>query len=107
MRVCKSENGGEGTMIVPVRVHHRDLEEEFCYYDEWEKSVICDDYYAEHEYSIDEVEFEFGDLEDIVNEYFDDIIDIILDDRRLTNALFKKMRSRKIDVASVITDSKR
>ena len=89
-------------MIVPVRVHHRDLEEEFCYYDEWEKSVICDDYYAEHEYSIDEVEFEFGDLEDIVNEYFDDIIDIILSDRRLTNALFKKMRSRKIDVSSII-----
>jgi len=89
-------------MIVPVRVHHRDLEEEFCYYDEWEKSVICDDYYAEHEYSIDEVEFEFGDLEDIVNEYFDDIIDILLSDRRLTNALFKKMRSRKIDVSSII-----
>jgi len=84
-------------MIVPVRVHHRDLEEELCYYDDWEKSVICDDYYAEYEYTVDEVEFEYADLEDIVREYTDDIIDIILDDRRLTNTLLKKMRSRKID----------
>jgi len=97
MRVYKTENGGEGTMIVPVRVHHRDLEEELCYYDDWEKSVICDDYYAEYEYTVDEVEFEYADLEDIVREYTDDIIDIILDDRRLTNTLLKKMRSRKID----------
>jgi hypothetical protein len=78
-------------MIVPVRVHHRDLEEEFCYYDEWEKSVICDDYYAKHEYSIDEVEFEYADLEDIIDEYFDDIVDIILRDKKLLNKLLEKL----------------
>jgi len=89
-------------MIVPVHVHHRDLEEELCYYDDWEKSVICDDYYAEHEYTVDEVEFEYADLEDIVREYTDDIIDILLGDRQLTNALLKKMRSRKIDVSTII-----
>ena len=89
-------------MIVPVRVHHRDLEEELCYYDDWEKSVICDDYYAEHEVTVDEVEFEYADLEDIVREYTDDIIDILLGDKRLTNELLKKLRSRKIDVSSII-----
>jgi hypothetical protein len=88
-------------MIVPVRVHHRDLEEELCYYDDWEKSVICDDYYAEYEYTVDEVDLEYGDLEDIVNEYFDDIIDILLNDKKLMNALLKKMRSRKIDVSVI------
>ena len=89
-------------MIVPVHVHHRDLEEELCYYDDWEKSVICDDYYAEHEYTVDEVEFEYADLKDIVEGYTDDIIDILLDDEQLTNALLKKLRSRKIDVSSII-----
>ena len=89
-------------MIVPVHVHHRDLEEELCYYDDWEKSVICDDYYAEHEYTVDEVEFEYADLKDIVEGYTDDIIDILLDDEQLTNALLKKLRSRKIDVSTII-----
>ena len=64
-------------MIVPVHVHHRDLEE-LCYYDDWEKGVVCDDYNADHEYTVDEVEFDRADLEDIVDEYFDEIIDILL-----------------------------
>ena len=63
-------------MIVPVRVHHRDLEE-LCYYDDWEKSVVCDGYSADHEYTVDEVEFDRADLEDIVDEYFHDIVDIL------------------------------
>ena len=83
-------------MIVPVRVHHRDLEEELCY-DDWEKGVVCDDYNAEYEYAVDEVEFEYVDLKDIVEAYTDDIIDILLGDRRLVKELLKKMRSRKID----------
>jgi hypothetical protein len=86
-------------MIVPVHVHHRELEEELCYFDEWEKSVVCDDYYNTFEYTVDEVEFEVGDLEDIVDDYFDDIVDIILSDRRYREKLLKKMRSRKIDVS--------
>ncbi|ADB87141.1 hypothetical protein [Saccharolobus islandicus] len=92
-------------MIVPIHVHHRDLEEELCYYDEWEKAVLCDDYYAEHEYSVDDVEFEYADLEDIVEEYFNDIIDIILNDRRYRDALFKKLRSRKIDVSTINSEN--
>ena len=75
-------------MIIPVRVYYRELEE-LCYYDDWEKSVVCDDYNAEYEYTVDEVEFDYADLEDIVDEYFDDIIDIILGDRRYREKLLK------------------
>jgi hypothetical protein len=88
-------------MIVPVYIYYRDLEE-MCYYDDWEKNVVCDDYNAEYEYSIDEVEFDYTDLKDIVEEYTDDIIDILLSDRQLVKALLKKMRSRKIDISSII-----
>ena len=83
-------------MIVPVRIDYRELEE-LCYYDDWEKDVICDNYNAEHEYTVDECEFDYTDLKDIVEEYTDDIIDVLLSDRRLVKELLKKMRSRKID----------
>jgi len=77
-------------MIVPVYIHYRDLEE-MCYYDEDEESVVCDDYDADHEYTVDEVEFDYADLEDIVNEYFDDIIDILLRNHKSRiNKLLKK-----------------
>jgi len=52
---------------------------------------------AQYEFSVDECEFEYADLVDIVDEYFDEIIDILLSDKQLTKALLKKMRSRKID----------
>jgi len=86
-------------MIVQVRVHHRDLEE-LCYYDNYEKGVVCDDYNAEHEYAVSEVEVDFFDLEEIVDQYKDDIIDILLNDRRYREELFRKLRSHKIDVSN-------
>jgi len=58
-------------------------------------------YDAQYEFSVDECEFDYADLKDIVDEYFDDIVDIILGDERLTKALLKKMRSRKIDVSVI------
>ncbi len=48
--------------------------------------------------SLHECEFDYADLEDIVDEYTADIIDILLSDKRLMNELLKKMRSRKIGV---------
>jgi hypothetical protein len=57
---------------------------------------------AQYEFTVDDCEFEYADLEDIVKEYTDDIIDILLDDEQLTNALLKKLRSRKINVSSII-----
>jgi len=54
-------------------------------------------YDAPYEFSVDEAEFDRADLEDIVDEYFDEIIDILLSDRQLVKELLKKMGSRKID----------
>jgi hypothetical protein len=80
-------------MRVPVYVDHHTLEyKEICYYVEWEKSIRCDDFYDEHEYEIDEVELDRIDLEKIVDEYLDDIIDILLSDRKLMNILLKKLK---------------
>jgi len=93
-------------MIVPVYIHYRDLEE-MCYYDEDEESVVCDDYDYDHEYTVDEVEFDRADLEDIVDEYFDDIIDIILNDKQLTKILLEKMRSRRINISTIDTSGER
>ena len=56
-------------------------------------------YDAQYEFGVDECEFDYADLKDIVDEYFDDIVDILLGDEQLTKALLKKMRSRKIDVS--------
>jgi len=47
-------------------------------------------YNAQYEFSVDECEFDDDDLKDITSNYFDDIINIILNDDRLRKALFKK-----------------
>ena len=59
-------------------------------------------YDTDLEFDVDECEFEYSDLKDIAEAYTDDIIDIILGDEQLTNALLKKLRSRKIDVSTII-----
>jgi len=56
---------------------------------------------AQYEFSVDECEFDYTDLKDIVEEYTDDIIDVLLSDKQLMNALLKKLRSRKIDVSAI------
>jgi len=89
-------------MRIPISIHHSELEEEYCYYDDWEKSVVCTNYEAKYEYSVDEVELDYADLEDIVDEYFDDIIDIILKDKLLTKLLLKRLHKN----ISSITDEK-
>lgn len=78
-------------MRVPVHIRFRDLEE-LCYYDEWEKGVVCDDYNAEHEYTVDEVEFDNVDLEDIVSRYLNDIIEILLNDKHYRDAISEKLK---------------
>ena len=79
-------------MKVPVHIHYLDLEE-LCYYDDYEKGVICSDYNAEHEYTVDEVKFEHADLEDIVSQYFDEVIEILLNDKRYRNAISEKLKN--------------
>ena len=55
---------------------------------------------AKYEFTVDDCEFDYADLKDIVEAYTDDIIDLLLSDEGLRNALIKKMRSRKIDVST-------
>jgi len=52
---------------------------------------------AQYEIGVDECEFDYADIKDIVEAYTDDVIDILLSDRRLVKELLKKMGSRKID----------
>jgi len=79
-----------------VTIPYRFIEEHaWCMKDFDEYLPYAED--AQYEFTVDECEFDYADLVDIVNEYFDDIIDIILSDRRLVKELLKKMRSRKID----------
>ena len=70
-------------------------EHAWCEKDLGEYLPYADD--ATYEFGVDECEFDYADLKDIVNEYFDEIIDIILSDRQLVKELLKKMGSRKID----------
>jgi len=76
-------------MIIPVYISEDEIER-LCYVDD-DGFMECDDYDADHEYTVDQVEFDRADLEDIVNEYFDEIADIILNDKRLRRALFRKL----------------
>jgi len=81
-------------MRVPVQIYHKELEEDLCYYDKLEKAVLCADYEAELDYDIDEVELDYSDLKEVVEEYTDDIIDILLSDRTLRNILLKKLEEK-------------
>jgi hypothetical protein len=78
-------------MIIPVYISEDEIER-LCYVDD-DGFMECDGYEYDHEYTVDQVEFDRADLEDIVDEYFDDIIDIILGDNRLRRALFRKLRN--------------
>jgi len=81
---------------VIVTIPYTFIEEHaWCEKDLGEYLPYADD--ATYEFSVDECEFDYADLKDIVIEYFDEIIDILLSDRRLVKELLKKMGSRKID----------
>lgn len=81
-------------MIVTIPYYFLE-EHAWCEKDLGEYLPYADD--ATYEFGVDECEFDYADLKDIVIEYFDEIIDILLSDRRLVKELLKKMRSRKID----------
>ena len=83
-------------MIVTIPYYFIE-EHAWCEKDLGEYLPYADD--ATYEFGVDECEFDYADLKDIVDEYFDDIVDILLGDEQLTKALLKKMRSRKIDVS--------
>lgn len=77
-------------MRANVKIKYSDLEE-ICYYDDAEKGVICDDYNGTIDIDAEDAIFDRLDLEEIVDEYLDDIIDILLNDKHYRDALFKKL----------------
>ncbi|WP_016732350.1 hypothetical protein [Saccharolobus islandicus] len=62
-------------MIVHVHINHEELEE-LCEADR-NGYVYCHDYNSDIEIDLEDIEFDFQDLEEIVDEYLDDIIDIL------------------------------
>jgi hypothetical protein len=83
-------------MIVHVHIDGYDVEKQCEPIKEFGELVVdCRDYDNYHEVTIDEVELERADIEDIVEEYLDDVIDILLKDRRYRDALLKKLDNIK------------
>ncbi|BDB97935.1 hypothetical protein [Saccharolobus caldissimus] len=73
-------------MMVHVHISYRKLEE-LCEADG--EYVLCRDYEDVVEIQPEEVEFDNLDIEDIVGEYFDDIVKIIL--RKYKHVLMKRI----------------
>ncbi|MFP3214313.1 MAG: hypothetical protein RXR18_03785 [Nitrososphaeria archaeon] len=76
-------------MKVPVFIKYSKLEDN-CYCDKQE-GIICDDFKDYVDVDTDDVQLDRTDLEDIVNEYLDDIADILMMDKRLLDRLLKKL----------------
>jgi len=76
-------------MKVPVYIKYSKLEDN-CYCDKIE-GIICDDFKDYVDVDVDDVKINRDDIEDIVNEYLDDIADILMMDKRLLDRLLKKL----------------
>ena len=76
-------------MKVPVYIKYSKIED-ICDYDDQE-GVICDDFRGYVDVDVDDAKFDRNDLEKIVNEYLDDIADILMEDKRLMDELLKKL----------------
>jgi hypothetical protein len=79
---------------VPVFIKYTKIED-ICDYDEHE-GVICDDFKGYVNVDVDDVQFDRNDLEKIVKEYFDDIADILIADKRLMDELLRKLNINTI-----------
>jgi len=76
-------------MKVPVYIKYSKIED-ICDYDDQE-GIICDDFKGYVDVDVGDVKFDRNDLEKIVNEYLDDIADILMEDKRLMDELLKKL----------------
>lgn len=83
-------------MIIPVTIDHDEIEE-VCHYDEWEQSIVCDDLDTTVETTPEYVDFEDGDIEEIVAMYLDDIIDILLNKKEYRRKLKRRLGCKRDD----------
>ena len=78
-------------MRVPVFIKYSKIEE-ICDRDEQE-GIVCDDYKGYVDVDVGDVQLNRADLEKIVNEYLDDIVDILQTDKRLLDELLRKLNT--------------
>ena len=76
-------------MKVPVFIKYSKIED-ICDYDDQE-GIICDDFKGYVDVDANDIKFDRNDLEKIVNEYLDDIADILMEDKRLMDELLRKL----------------
>jgi len=71
-------------------------EHAWCEKDLGEYLPYADD--AQYEFSVNECEFDYADLKDIVDEYIDDVIEILLNDKRYREKLLSALKNQKNEV---------
>jgi len=82
-------------MIVTIPYYFIE-EHAWCEKDLGEYLPYADD--AQYEFSVNECEFDYADLKDIVDEYIDDVIEILLNDKRYREKLLSALKNQKNEV---------
>ena len=76
-------------MKVPVFVGYSKIEE-LCDHD-GQEGIICDDFRGYVDVDVGDIQLNRNDLKKLLNEYLDDIVDILKADRRLLDELLRKL----------------
>jgi len=76
-------------MKVPVFIKYSKIEE-LCDPDEQE-GIICDDFKGYVDVDVGDIQLNRNDLKKLLNEYLDDIVDILKADKRLLDELLRKL----------------
>jgi len=76
-------------MKVPVFVGYSKIEE-LCDHD-GQEGIICDDFKGYVDVDVGDIQLNRNDLKKLLNEYLDDIVDILKADRRLLDELLRNL----------------
>jgi hypothetical protein len=76
-------------MKVPVFIRYSKIEE-LCDHDEQE-GIICDDFKGYVDVDVGDIQLNRNDLKKLLNEYLDDIAEILKADRSLLDELLRKL----------------
>jgi len=76
-------------MKVPVFIRYSKIEE-LCD-DNGQEGIICDDFKGYVDVDVGDIQLNRNDLKKLLNEYLDDIVDILKADRRLLDELLRKL----------------
>ena len=76
-------------MKVPVFIRYSKIEE-LCDHD-GQEGIICDDFKGYIDVDVGDIQLKRNDLKKLLNEYLDDIAEILKADRRLLDELLRKL----------------